>query len=113
MEPGAIPVGHRRTYINLMLVMLIGGLWHGSQWTFIAWGAIHGAMLAFERFFGRAAPPEALALAALTPSDFTVVRKKAELLGLLDDTSALVDLLAAESSAKPGRPRPIGFATAQ
>ena len=41
--------GTRRTYINLMLVMLIGGLWHGAQWTFIAWGAIHGAMLALER----------------------------------------------------------------
>ena len=32
-----------------MLVMLIGGLWHGAQWTFIAWGAIHGGMLALER----------------------------------------------------------------
>ncbi len=44
--------GPRRTYVNLMLVMLIGGLWHGAQWTFVAWGAIHGGMLAFERFFG-------------------------------------------------------------
>lgn len=45
--------GTARTYINLMLVMLIGGLWHGAQWTFIAWGAIHGGMLALERFTSR------------------------------------------------------------
>ncbi len=45
--------GAARTYINLMLVMLIGGLWHGAQWTFIAWGAIHGGMLALERFTTR------------------------------------------------------------
>lgn len=34
--------GTARTYINLMLVMLISGLWHGAGWTFIAWGALHG-----------------------------------------------------------------------
>ena len=45
--------GHRRTYINLMLVMLLGGLWHGAAWTFIAWGAWHGAWLAFERMLGK------------------------------------------------------------
>ncbi len=44
--------GPARNYINLMLVMLIGGLWHGAQWTFIAWGGIHGAMLALERMVG-------------------------------------------------------------
>lgn len=37
--------GKRRTYINLGLTMLLGGLWHGAAWTFIAWGAFHGAML--------------------------------------------------------------------
>ncbi len=36
-----------------MTVMLLGGLWHGAQWTFIAWGAIHGGMLAFERLMGK------------------------------------------------------------
>lgn len=45
--------GEVRTYINLMLVMLIGGFWHGAQWTFIVWGAIHGGMLALERLMGR------------------------------------------------------------
>ena len=37
--------GRGRTYVNLALTMLLGGLWHGAAWTFIAWGAFHGAML--------------------------------------------------------------------
>jgi D-alanyl-lipoteichoic acid acyltransferase DltB (MBOAT superfamily) len=49
-----IPLGGNRgselkTYRNLMLTMLLGGLWHGAAWTFVAWGAIHGAGLAVER----------------------------------------------------------------
>ena len=35
-----------------MLVMLLGGLWHGAAWTFVLWGAFHGLMLAIERAFG-------------------------------------------------------------
>ena len=45
--------GEARTYINLMLVMLIGGLWHGAAWNFLIWGGIHGLMLATERMRGR------------------------------------------------------------
>lgn len=45
--------GKFRTYVNLMLTMLLGGLWHGAQWTFVIWGAIHGGMLAFERLLGK------------------------------------------------------------
>jgi alginate O-acetyltransferase complex protein AlgI len=45
--------GKFRTYVNLMITMLLGGLWHGAQWTFVVWGAIHGAMLAFERLLGK------------------------------------------------------------
>ncbi|MEM7697491.1 MAG: MBOAT family protein [Verrucomicrobiota bacterium] len=41
--------GQLRTYVNLMLVMLIGGLWHGAQWTFVIWGGLHGLALALER----------------------------------------------------------------
>ena len=48
--------GRVRTYVNLMAVMLIGGLWHGAAWTFLVWGGIHGALLAFERMLGKAAP---------------------------------------------------------
>ncbi len=42
--------GAWRTYRNLMLTMLIGGLWHGAAWTFVAWGGLHGLYLAGERF---------------------------------------------------------------
>jgi alginate O-acetyltransferase complex protein AlgI len=41
--------GRRRTYINLSLVMLLGGLWHGAAWTFVLWGAWHGLLLITER----------------------------------------------------------------
>jgi alginate O-acetyltransferase complex protein AlgI len=41
--------GPRRTMINLMTVMVLGGLWHGAGWTFLIWGAIHGGGLALER----------------------------------------------------------------
>ena len=44
--------GPARTYRNLMLTMLIGGLWHGAAWTFVIWGGIHGALLAVERRLG-------------------------------------------------------------
>jgi alginate O-acetyltransferase complex protein AlgI len=50
-----IPLGGNRkgvvrTYINLMVTMLLGGLWHGASWTFIAWGGLHGLYLIIERF---------------------------------------------------------------
>lgn len=41
--------GVSRTYVNLFMTMLLGGLWHGASWTFVLWGAMHGAGLAFER----------------------------------------------------------------
>ena len=51
-----IPLGGNRkgkllTYRNLLLTMLLGGLWHGAAWTFVAWGGIHGAGLAVERLW--------------------------------------------------------------
>ncbi len=50
------------TYRNLMLTMLLGGLWHGAGWTFIVWGGIHGVGLALERWRrdrpGYVAPPD-------------------------------------------------------
>ncbi|MDX2158177.1 MAG: MBOAT family protein [Hyphomicrobiaceae bacterium] len=42
--------GRLETYRNLMLTMVIGGLWHGANWTFVVWGAIHGVGLAIERY---------------------------------------------------------------
>ena len=50
-----IPLGGSRggtlvTYRNLLLTMLIGGLWHGAAWTFVVWGGLHGTALALERW---------------------------------------------------------------
>lgn len=45
--------GPLRTYVNLFIVMLLGGLWHGAAWTFVVWGGLHGALLALERWNGR------------------------------------------------------------
>ena len=44
--------GPLKTYRNVLLVMLLGGLWHGAAWTFVVWGAWHGGILAFERYLG-------------------------------------------------------------
>ena len=42
--------GKFRTYVNLMITMLLGGLWHGANWTFVVWGALHGFYLMVEKF---------------------------------------------------------------
>ncbi len=42
---GGNRVGRHRRYINLMVTMLLGGLWHGANWTFIIWGGLHGLYL--------------------------------------------------------------------
>ena len=55
MEYLYIPLGGNRkgkfrTYLNLMIVMFLGGLWHGASWSYAVWGSFHGAALAIERF---------------------------------------------------------------
>jgi alginate O-acetyltransferase complex protein AlgI len=44
--------GAGRTYVNLITVMLVGGLWHGASWNFVIWGGLHGVLLAAERLAG-------------------------------------------------------------
>ncbi len=43
--------GPIRTYINLIITMILGGLWHGAAWSYAVWGGYHGVLLAVERFF--------------------------------------------------------------
>ncbi len=43
--------GAARTRVNIMATMLVGGLWHGASWTFVAWGCFHGLLIIAERFF--------------------------------------------------------------
>jgi D-alanyl-lipoteichoic acid acyltransferase DltB (MBOAT superfamily) len=66
-----IPLGGNRhgrvlRYVNLMITMLLGGLWHGAAWTFVAWGALHGVYLCINHawsHFGPKAPPRFAPLA--------------------------------------------------
>jgi alginate O-acetyltransferase complex protein AlgI len=67
--------GRLRTYRNLLLTMLLGGLWHGAAWKFIAWGALHGGGLAVERMLEpwigrRALSPVAKIIATLAVFHF-------------------------------------------
>jgi D-alanyl-lipoteichoic acid acyltransferase DltB (MBOAT superfamily) len=43
--------GEARRELNLMIVMLVGGLWHGANWTFVLWGGLHGLLLAINRLW--------------------------------------------------------------
>jgi hypothetical protein len=45
--------GRSRRYTNLMIVMLLGGLWHGAAWTFVLWGALHGGYLIINHIWRR------------------------------------------------------------
>jgi len=45
--------GFARQCVNLMVTMLLGGLWHGAKWTFVIWGGLHGGVLAIERVWDR------------------------------------------------------------
>jgi len=49
---GGNKYGKLATYRNLMVTMLLGGLWHGAAWTFVIWGACHGAVLCIYRLLG-------------------------------------------------------------
>ena len=65
--------GRARTYVNLAVVMLLGGLWHGAAANFLAWGAIHGALLAVERARGKSSIYHRLPKAAKILLTFIIV----------------------------------------
>jgi D-alanyl-lipoteichoic acid acyltransferase DltB (MBOAT superfamily) len=65
-----IPLGGNRRgpvlrYVNLTITMLLGGLWHGAAWTFVAWGALHGAYLCVNHAWNRFGPNTSPRLAPL------------------------------------------------
>jgi alginate O-acetyltransferase complex protein AlgI len=76
-----VPLGGSRhgsaaTLRNLMVTMLLGGLWHGAQWTFVAWGGFHGTMLCIERLLGigrKGTAPAGVALVARVTLTFAIV----------------------------------------
>ena len=59
---GGNRLGPVRTMVNLFVTMLLGGLWHGANWTFVVWGAYHGTLLAIQRLI-----PASWARPALKP----------------------------------------------
>jgi len=50
---GGYRSGELRTYINLFITFLLGGLWHGASWMFVVWGALHGTALVLHRLWSR------------------------------------------------------------
>ena len=60
--------GRVRTYLNLMITMLLGGLWHGANWTFMVWGGLHGWALSVTRAVGEASGTRHKLLALLLPA---------------------------------------------
>ena len=56
--------GTLRTYVNLMVTMLLGGLWHGASWNFVVWGGLHGGGLAVHKWFTTRFPRVSLPAAA-------------------------------------------------
>ncbi len=65
--------GPVRTYVNLAVVMLLGGLWHGAAWNFVIWGGMHGLLLAGERLRGKIFPYRWLPKAGRRGVTFVVV----------------------------------------
>jgi len=70
---GGNRLGEVRTYINLGITMVLGGLWHGASWNFVIWGAIHGGMLAFERTQGKESLYARLPVPLKTAITFVIV----------------------------------------
>lgn len=54
---GGNKLGSHRRYVNLLLTMLLGGLWHGANWTFVVWGALHGIYLLIAHAWRAHLPP--------------------------------------------------------
>jgi len=61
--------GLLRTYFALMVTMLLGGLWHGANWTFVVWGGLHGLYLWVEKYIRdrRSAHPDYVADVPIKP----------------------------------------------
>ena len=70
---GGSRLGPIRTYVNLAIVMLLGGLWHGATWNFVVWGGFHGALLTLERRLGRRTWYQMLPQPARVMSTFAMV----------------------------------------
>ena len=105
-----IPLGGNRRgrvlrYVNLMITMLLGGLWHGAAWTFVVWGALHGAYLCINHAWNNYGPTIAPRFAPL--ADIAGVRpdvpRRRRRLGVLPRRQHGIGALRA---VEDGRSRP-------
>jgi len=64
--------GKIRTYLNLLITMVLGGIWHGAAWSYGVWGLCHGLLLGIERFWNDSFQPGKTKLLARTIKGFTV-----------------------------------------
>jgi len=66
--------GRLRTYLNLMLTMLLGGLWHGASWSFVVWGGLHGSALCGEHLWSEEREKRGWRKLARTPARQWIAR---------------------------------------
>ena len=102
MPLGGNRKGPARTYVNLVAVMLLGGLWHGASWNFVVWGGLHGALLAFERMRRQVGAVPRAAGAAARGAD---VRARADRLGVLPRCRPAVSDALPRRHGRPQRRR--------
>src|SRR6202035_1300753 len=74
---GGNRLGERRRYLNLMVTMLLGGLWHGAAWNFVIWGGLHGVYLGVNHLWrewrgGPVAPASGWAAKAMVAISWAV-----------------------------------------
>jgi len=110
-----IPLGGNRgssaaTYRNLVIVFLVTGLWHGANWTFVAWGGYHGLLLLIERATGVGRGPSA----GPRPRPWQAVTIVLVMLGWVLFRSPSIDAAAGYLGAffRPGGPLPLEVALA-
>lgn len=96
--------GQARTYANLAIVMLLGGLWHGASWNFVVWGGIHGGVLALERALAPRRWLERLPAALRVALTFTITTI-AWVFFRAADLPAALDFLGAMFAIKATDPR--------
>jgi alginate O-acetyltransferase complex protein AlgI len=101
---GGSLAGTGRTYLNLMIVFLLCGLWHGAGWTFLVWGAWHGLWLVVERICGRKpfyaalpAPARVLATLLLVTIGWVLFRAQT-----LPEAGRLLTLMFVPTAAQDG-----------
>ena len=70
---GGNRLGAFRKYVNLMITMVLGGLWHGANWTFVVWGTLHGLFLVVAHLYRELAYPKLPLWLALMLTNLAVV----------------------------------------